>query len=422
MSELDPHRQLSPTDSSSRRSGRALVRIVALFAGIAAIVAVTLAMMDVEHTNARLRDSNRTLEKQVADLQQALPLARSAVDRMLAALPPEPVKSAAEKSRRREGLELAEKFYAKYTENMPPGENDFERAKAFGSLGKLRQELGQREPAKASYAKGVELLEKTHPPPTDQQRQVLLDYLTRLAVLEYEENGLAEAKPLLDQALGQVDKLPADAESLRLASTLRYHWAGMLRKGKKLPEAEKEFMAALELLERSAKSAKADAATTFELVRLHADLAETQLVRKKATEAVEHLTAALRFLEKPSELERRLYRGQLQASLAKAYELLEQPREADQAFDEALATFQSLAAQAPTNPEVQHLLANAHINLARHLMSQGKNEEALQHLSPAAPILDKLLREFPNNATYRADAIICQQCMQIAINAVRDKK
>jgi tetratricopeptide (TPR) repeat protein len=79
------------------------------------------------------------------------------------------------------------------------------------------------------------------------------------------------------------------------------------------------------------------------------------------------------------------------------------PKEAEEAYREALAIRKQLAAEFPNRPDYRHELARNHNNLGNLLSAIGRPKEAEEAYREALAIRKQLAADFPNRPDYRQD-------------------
>ncbi len=134
-------------------------------------------------------------------------------------------------------------------------------------------------------------------------------------------------------------------------------------------------------------------------------LGESLRIAGRPPDAEKAYTEALLIVQQlMSELQKGSYQfvqGRAQFNLGILYKDTSRPKEAEEAFNLAIATFRRLYDAAPEHPDYRHELARAHLNLGPVLRLGRRYDEAEKTYQRAIELLAGLTDQFPNKFDYR---------------------
>jgi eukaryotic-like serine/threonine-protein kinase len=425
---------------AKRRPAAALLVLV-LFASVVALAAgfvqIRSAYAQLEEssdklgsTNQQLKESvretesaNAKLKASIHDTQASLMLSDLAVDRMLVRLSDQLAPVPQSEHIIQESLEDARNLYERRTLIKPRDRAGIsDAADALGKLGSIYSSLGRLDDAENAYRKALALHSdlNVQEPASTNHRRGCANTLLNLASLEQKRGKTIHAESLTRAALAEITPLLKEGDPLTLQSASEIHnRLGLtLQTQKKPADAQKELQAALELrkqwLAKEPDSGDAKVALASSL----SNCATTMLTTDRAAEAVVALTEAEKLVAGHTSPQQRLFLGQFQANRAIAYELLKKEEDALKTHGAAIGTLTALVADYSSVPDYRFMLAKEHLNVARYVSEKGakerridKTEEALRYLRIAGPILDRLVKEYPDNRAFVSQRDLCRKIL-----------
>jgi serine/threonine protein kinase/Tfp pilus assembly protein PilF len=423
----------------------------ALATALALVLAVLLAVVGLIVNNRLV-----TAEKERAD--QNLSRAREAVKQYLLKTSENPLLSSGDfQGLRKELLETAIPFYEEFVrQDQQNPDLEFERGRAYDDLGFLRQGIGDLEQAVADYAEAQGIFRRlaTSFPEKPAYRLRLaegynsrggvLDDLGRLEAAEGEyrqaltlaeqlqsghdaasesleslariqgnlglllkETGrLREAESMLRQAVATREKLlEQKPNSLPLRGQLAWSWNNLgtlLRAGRQSAEAESAFERVLKILDPEAMQQITSGSPEpgkFQQQRAQAwnNLGTTRIDAGRFADAEQAFRQALAIKEKLAATFPSIpkYRQDLAASfnnLGTVLASLKRLDDAQAAYHKAIQLYERLAADSPAGTPYAVELAGTYANLGRLMGDQGQLEQSLPWLTKGVEILEGALR------------------------------
>jgi tetratricopeptide (TPR) repeat protein/tRNA A-37 threonylcarbamoyl transferase component Bud32 len=335
---------------------------------VTAVLALAVGLWAVDRERKVTEAANTRERAARAQAEANFTLAQKAVDQYLNAVTEDRrLKETDFFALRQKLLETAVPFYQQLAgAKVGDPEQQAARGRAYGRLAFVRQQLGEKEAARADYERMRDVFAQLAA-----DCPSVPDYRADLAHSHYRLGGLRAA-------LG------------------------------KATEAEAEFGSALALQEQLVADCPAIANYRRQLAHSRNDrgLLLTTLGKWPEAEAEFRKTLALReqlAAEFPTVPE---YRRQLAVShnnLAAVLTTLGRRPEAETAYRRALSCQEQLAAQFPTVPEYRRELAVTHLNQGQLLAGLGKWPEAETHYRRAIDLEGQLAAAFPRVPEYRRD-------------------
>jgi eukaryotic-like serine/threonine-protein kinase len=290
-------------------------------------------------------------------------------------------------------------------------------AGAWGDLGQSHQAAHRFDRARDAYGRALELLSglvKAYPADAT-YREALGGHHSNLAGLHLKagrpdaaESHYRQALQSLTEAVRLAPKVPERAQALAAAhNNLGIFFHKWSRGPQRLARAEKSFLKALAVRERLVKDYPLDDSCKHHLAGSHNNLGGFYLEVGRPDTAAEHYTAAVkldRYLARqhPTVLAYRQDLGQALANLATLF--AETPGKAEQAqkvFDEALAVQKRLADEHPSVAAYQYELAQLQCNLGNWYLRPGPLDRAERACRTALASALDLTRRFPKVPAYR---------------------
>jgi serine/threonine protein kinase/tetratricopeptide (TPR) repeat protein len=352
-----------------------------------------------------------------ARAEQGFAKAKDAVDVYLAAVTSDPNLKHKHDLQilRKKLLAAAVPFYQWFAEQQP-GEAGLEakRGAAYGRLGSVRHELGEKEAARKDY----ELMRTIFAqlvaafPRVPEYREGLAGCHTNLGNLlaELEQRPAAEkayrrALELFEELTAAFPTVPEYRQGLALCHT---NLGNLLAALGQMPAAEKAHRRALELFEELAADFPAVPEYRLRLASTHNNLGvllmdlgqqpAAERVHLRGVDLCEELVAL--FPEVP---DHRQELANAHNSLGVLRAHLGQMPAAETAYRRALELQEELAATFPSVPTYRLDLAKSHNNLGRLLSDLGRLAEAEQACRRAVEIKEKLATDFATVPTYRQE-------------------
>ena len=288
-----------------------------------------------------------------------------------------------------------------------------ETAVAYFHVGRICQELGDREQARQAYVRALALQQRlvAAQPRDASARHDLAETCTWLGELRRTGRGpLAEAEGAYRQALALQERLVADfpgEPAYRADQARSYYNLGLAHMdGGRPAEAADDYGRAIALLDGLRGRFPDDPRYRQELARSLADrailhrgqgrLAAAEADGRRAIDLLTPLRAGPQ--SRPAyRLELAVYYGNL-GNLLLAQE---RSAEARDAYEQALALLRALADDFPERPGYRYELANTSNGLAALLATTGQGDEAGRRWEEARVLLDGLAGRYPEEADYQ---------------------
>jgi serine/threonine-protein kinase len=331
-------------------------------------------------------------------------------------------------------LRSAQEFYGRFAER----ERDSAAyrslvAQADIALGQIHNQLGEREQAQAHYAKAVATLQALAEtaPGEFPHRERLVRATLEMADLLRLRKDLAAAETWARDGLRLSRQLLQDFPGERTAraheAAAHFSLGEVAKERLRLPEAERELLAALRLQARLARDG-GGWRETLTLVKGQAALghlygwkmkhpADAEKVCRQALEELDRMDAEAK--------KRPAVRSQLadcQRSLANALLLAAQPQAAEDLLRTAIRTQERLVADFPMIPSHREQLSSLFNDLSRCLMWRGHHPENLEVVREWVKVTERLTRDFPAVPFYRYDLANSHYALGWSVHKLNDKE
>jgi serine/threonine protein kinase len=372
-----------------------------------------------EEAQTNFSAAQRNLTQAVQQRDRAdhnLRLARDAVDKTVNKITENPrLKEADFHPLRRDLLGYLVPFYEEFVKQQ---ENDAalraERGLAWFSLAALRQEMGDREGARADYDQIAAIFGQlaTEFPTEPEYRKQLARSRNNRAVLLHDGGKTNEAATAYRDALQIRAQLAADFPAVppyrRELARSHINLGNLQYELGKLGEAEAAYRAARQILVQLATDFPTVAEYRQDLATSHNGLGVLLLSLDKGDQAETELRDALRIQAQlatdfPAVPEYRQDLAQGYNNLGVLLRKLGKPDAAEAAYRDALKIQARLADDFLTVPEYRKDLAQGYNNLGVLLRKLGKRDAAEAAYRDALKIQTRLTDEFPSVPEYRRD-------------------
>jgi serine/threonine protein kinase/tetratricopeptide (TPR) repeat protein len=342
-----------------------LVRSAAALLLLAVVaLAVGAGVLRLKNIELAAANEKERQQRQRADINLAA--ARKAVDDFYLKIAENPkLRSADFHALRKQLVAAAVPFYEEFVkQEQDDPELEYDRAKVFGRLGMIRQEMGEIKEAMASY----------------EQAQALF-------------RRLAESYP--------------DIRKYRWNFARSYHSIGTLfLEMRRFDEAEKVLRPGVEQQKALVKDFPAEAVFLSDLVNGYNNLAYALYESGRPKEGEQVLRDALRSSRElvakfPRVAEHRQGLSTCLHNLANVLGMSGRQREAADLFRESVKVLKSLADESPGNPEYRQELARSQHNLGDLLRDTGRPKDAEPFFREAVKLFGELAEKFPRVPRYR---------------------
>jgi len=381
---------------------------------VSAVVTLSVALVAV---NQERQQKEAALEREGRRRKQA----RSALDAMSSTLIEDWLaKQATLSPEHKQFLESALRSYEEFAADT--GQEEESRAgvaNAYRRVGTIRDRLGQQGEAEAALQRSRQLYARlvAEFPANDSHRLGLARALMQLGVFYSVAGRGSEAESTYDEALTQYRKLVADFPNVaeyrhNLGGTLN-NMGRLLRKLGREAEAEAAYRQAIAVFNQLVREFPAEPQHRAELARTYINLAllvhpnpgrtldPAQPVPGRLAEAVDSMTRGVEIFERlAAEFPATpVYMDTLSTSLDQLAGVLRDAGrnpEAEEIFQQALATRTQLVADYPAVPEHRRGLAMTLNNLGILLKNTGRAREAEELYKQSLAIHKQLAAELPS--------------------------
>jgi len=302
-------------------------------------------------------------------------------------------------------------FYEEFVKQKP-GDTALEakRGRAYGRLGLLRRQMGEREQAAADFEWMQAILEPLGITDPNHRSELAKSHYGLAAVLS-DQGQLREAQIEYHQSIDLYRKLaaefPANAAYRQPLAISQRNLGLVLRDLGRRDEAEVELRGALAIVSGLATAFPTVAAYREDMARIHFFLAP--ILTKGAEEEAETLLRQAVVLfrqlvdEFPKRPEHRLGLATAHTNLGAFLSERNKREETLANAQMAITLRKQLAAEFPAIPAYRQHLALGHRNLAGALEASGKREDAEIELRQSLALLEHLTADFRGIPAYRFD-------------------
>ncbi len=382
----------------------------------AAFVGLVVATILLTRAYQRERDAKNEATQQKIQAEKNFALARKAVDETTTKVAENPrLKEADFHALRKELLASAVPFYEEFVQQ--PGADaalEAERGRAYGRLGYVLEEMGEKEKAMQQFERRREVFAQlaTMAPEEADYRCDLAGSHNCLGVMLAHLGRREEAESAFRSALAVQEQLakdfPAVPKYRKELATSHNNLGLLLTTVGKREEAAIAFRAALNLQEPLAKEFPAEAGYRQVLARSYSNQGNLLIALGKAQEAETVYRAALAIWEQlaadfPTVPDYRQGTAFTHNSLSALLAGLGKQAEAEKGFRAAIAIQGRIVADFPAVPEYRQELAQSHNNLAIVLAGQGKRDDADTAYHAALAIQERLVKDFPAMPDYAVE-------------------
>jgi|GEM_PF-3801819 len=317
---------------------------------------------------------------------------------------------------KREILSQALQFYedASSSEGTHPKMRS-RHAQTLGRLGELYHQMGEDAKAAAVFRKAMEADESlvAEFPQSADYRRGLCSHANNLSVVLQASGDHRTAEAMRKRALEMAEwayaAQPREADAQADLIHILSNAATALRDDKRLDEAEAAFGRAIQLQEKfAAQCNKPD--QWHKLVSLRSAAAELAANRSDAGKANALYAETLTLLEKllRDDPESSLYRNDFGGASQKWGAFVCQtgnPEQGLAALERAVQSFQKLAEDLPSQPELRYSAASARVSLGQALDDLKRKPEAATQYQEALVLQEKLASQFPGTPKFRLAAV-----------------
>ncbi|MDB6156080.1 MAG: tetratricopeptide repeat protein [Chthoniobacteraceae bacterium] len=310
---------------------------------------------------------------------------------------------------RKELLESALPFYEQMgkTKGRDPAFRA-DQAWAFGRLGAIYRETGEREKGITPIRQAVDLMEQLvkEVPENQIYRRSLVMHLNNLCVLLRESGKHAESVEIQKRSLVVAENLardfPDNDDYRKDLTILLVNFGQALAEAGKMDDAEVSLKRAVELRQALADKKPASTNRLNDVASAHADLACFLYSANNSVEAEPHFRQALLIQEKlaadPAS------RAEARQNLANSYynfsHFLNRFKNSEKAIiygRRSVELNRKLAEETPSDVGCRHSLGISYYGIGDTLVSLGKTGEAEDAFKEALEVLRVLAAEFPDN-------------------------
>ncbi|MFO0814561.1 MAG: protein kinase [Gemmatales bacterium] len=289
-------------------------------------------------------------------------------------------------------------------------------AETYQRAGDLERTVGKYDKAREHYNHSFNIYQEIIKESLSQQyRSRLLQLLVVMA--NHERDAASELYP---KYLGEAEKLAPelskyaeDDYDAAMALTTYHNSQGQhQRMLKQITEAEAHYRKAIHFAQRATHLNPMNGQAQESLSMAHNNLATILLYQKKFPEAAAETRHSIELLPKHDLPRLNSLRARYSSNEAVILEELKRGPEADKAYREAVAIFRKLMLDFPQQPDYRYHWIKAKLNLARSLMMREPKKAPLELLE-IKPVLDQLIKDYPQQANYKAELKVWQSCKDI---------
>jgi serine/threonine protein kinase len=319
---------------------------------------------------------------------------------------------------RREVLTDALGFYKRLLEREHAGKGlRLQTGRAWIHAGQVHLMLGDVTPAEESIRQGIAIAEELlrQEPDSSECRQVLAEGWIDLGTVHIQISRLAEAEMALKttrEILGNlVTEAPASERCLVELTRACGDLGTVYARGGKLKLAEEWFREALRWGEQATQAAPENLFHQQRLATVEGNLGKLLDQLRRPEEGEKFLSQAVQLQEKlvtmkPSPTHR-AYLANLYRDVGLRQRKSNQLKEAAATQKKAVDLWSQLHKDFPHVPDYAHSYARVLLFAGKDLMALGRDRPALDHLSEAERVYERLANDFPKIKNYAREQAWC---------------
>jgi serine/threonine protein kinase len=397
------------------RRHRVLVRTAAAF-GVLAVVALAVGagVLRLKNIELAAANENERQQRQRADINLAA--ARKAVDDFYVKITENPkLRSADFNALRKQLVASAVPFYEEFVkQEQDDPELEYDRAKVFGRLGMIHQEMGEIKEAMASYEQAQAIFRRLAEsyPDTRKYRWNFARSHHSVGTLFLEMRRPDEAakviRPGVERQKALAKEFPAEAvflsDLVNGCNNLAYalYESGQTKEGEQV--LRDAFRYSRELVAKFPAVAEYRQGLSSCLHNL-ANILGQDGRQGEAADLYREGVKLLRSLadESPGNPEYRQELARGQHNLGELLRVIGRPKDSEPCCREALKLFGQLAEKFPSVPRYRYELAMNHLDLGRTLAALKRTREAEPEYREAVTIYRPLVKAYPAAPEYQSE-------------------